>query len=281
MNHLWLPFLLENVYHGDIEESGLDFNRKAEQSDGEDIEPFTTTPVTTSAATRTSSTTTPVTTSGTTAHGTISALSSANGDGPDLVTVDGDGPAPASANGYYPDPATADSDGPDLGPVGSNFIDEESTDYSTNDSVESEGGLKLSSEGEPPAKRGRGRPRNKPAALNALPPPTVPPAYPTHTASLDYPASSSAPPNFHASSSVSAIGKRGRGRSRGSTSSYKRPKVIGIGVFQVENDFKALKVTRSIDVTDDIGFKSSTGSKLKWNGKATISTRKLQEIREE
>uniref|UniRef100_M0ZL79 Uncharacterized protein n=2 Tax=Solanum tuberosum TaxID=4113 RepID=M0ZL79_SOLTU len=41
------------------------------------------------------------------------------------------------------------------------------------------------------------------------------------------------------------------------------------------------KVTKSADVTGDIGYKLSTAPKLKWNGKAAISTRKLQEMREE
>ncbi|MCE3214618.1 hypothetical protein HAX54_052890, partial [Datura stramonium] len=124
--------------------------RWAKQSDGENIkvgegigedtlngeQPFTTIPSTTSvatrasSATRVSSTTTLVTTSGTTAYGTTSAPSSVNGNGP----------TSAGANGYGPDPATADSDGTDL-EVGSDFIDEEGSDYSIDDIVESEGGL--------------------------------------------------------------------------------------------------------------------------------------------
>jgi len=40
------------------------------------------------------------------------------------------------------------------------------------------------------------------------------------------------------------------------------------------------KVTRSSDVTGDIGYTPSTTTKLKWNGKATISTSKLHELRE-
>ncbi|KAH0650065.1 hypothetical protein KY284_029977 [Solanum tuberosum] len=76
---------------------------------------------------------------------------------------------------------------------------------------------------------------------------------------------------------------------RGSPTSYKRQAVIGMGVFQAEDGFKALnifsagttKVTKSADVTSDIGYKSSTAPKLKWNEKAAISTRKLQEMREE
>ncbi|MCD9638375.1 hypothetical protein HAX54_022314, partial [Datura stramonium] len=71
----------------------------------------------------------------------ILSSSSANGDGPDPITPDGDGPAPASANIYDPDRAAADSDGPNLGLVGSDFIDEKGTNYSIDDSVDSEGGL--------------------------------------------------------------------------------------------------------------------------------------------
>ncbi|KAG5632650.1 hypothetical protein H5410_004367 [Solanum commersonii] len=40
------------------------------------------------------------------------------------------------------------------------------------------------------------------------------------------------------------------------------------------------KVTRSSDVTGDIGYTPSNTSKLKWNGKAAISTSKLHELRE-
>ncbi|KAK4729249.1 hypothetical protein R3W88_022237 [Solanum pinnatisectum] len=43
----------------------------------------------------------------------------------------------------------------------------------------------------------------------------------------------------------------------------------------------ATKVTRSADITGDIGFKPSTASKFKWKGKSAISTRKLQEINEQ
>ncbi|MCE3214811.1 hypothetical protein HAX54_053364 [Datura stramonium] len=116
------------------------------------------------------------------------------------------------------DPATVDGDGPDLGIVGSNFIDDEGFDYSTDDSVEFEGGLvgdaeedsgsdvheeKPPTKDDPPEKKkGRGRPRNKHAAPNAPPPPTVhfspiaPPTYPTLITPFDYPASSFAPPNY-------------------------------------------------------------------------------------
>ncbi|PHT94070.1 hypothetical protein T459_01952 [Capsicum annuum] len=68
-----------------------------------------------------------------------------------------------------------------------------------------------------------------------------------------------------------------------------------MGVFQAENGLKVLnpgmlnskiystgqaKVARSADVIGDISFTSSSTSKLKWNGKSTISTRKLQEVKE-
>ncbi|KAF3620310.1 putative C2 and GRAM domain-containing protein-like [Capsicum annuum] len=41
-----------------------------------------------------------------------------------------------------------------------------------------------------------------------------------------------------------------------------------------------VKVARSIDVTGDIGYTPSSTGKLKWNGKSAISTRKLQELKE-
>jgi len=41
------------------------------------------------------------------------------------------------------------------------------------------------------------------------------------------------------------------------------------------------KVTKSADVSGDIGYKPSTAPKLKWNGKAAITTRKLQQMRGE
>ncbi|PHU28779.1 hypothetical protein BC332_00872 [Capsicum chinense] len=75
----------------------------------------------------------------------------------------------------------------------------------------------------------------------------------------------------------------------------KRSKVMGMGVFQAENGFKVLnpgmpnskicstgqaRVTRSTDITGNIGYTPTSTSKLKWNGKAAISTKKLQEIKE-
>ncbi|XP_049387730.1 uncharacterized protein LOC125852030 [Solanum stenotomum] len=130
-----------------------------------------------------------------------------------------------------------------------------------------------------PAKSARGRP---PAAASASP---------TCPSPANYYVGSSTPVDYQLTNS-----NKGRGRGRGSTTSYKRQTVIGMGVFQDENGFKALnpgmssckifstgttKVTKSAGVTGDIGYKPSTAPKLKWNGKAAISTRKLKEMREE
>ncbi|KAK4338832.1 hypothetical protein RND71_040294 [Anisodus tanguticus] len=56
-------------------------------------------------------------------------------------------------------------------------------------------------------------------------PKTIAPAV-EKTAPAEFHASSSAPPDFHASSSTAK-----RGRRRGSTTPYKRSRVMGIGVF--------------------------------------------------
>ncbi|XP_055823840.1 uncharacterized protein LOC129892297 [Solanum dulcamara] len=67
-------------------------------------------------------------------------------------------------------------------------------------------------EGEPPAKRGRGRPRKETAVPSASPPPTAPRAYsvpnapPPPIGPVDYPVSSSAPPDF-----IATTNKKGRG----------------------------------------------------------------------
>ncbi|KAG5585838.1 hypothetical protein H5410_046272 [Solanum commersonii] len=121
----------------------------------------------------------------------------------------------------------------------------------------------------------RGRPRKTPHA---------------HPAYLEHP-KPPAPPT-----SLPITSKRGRGRGSESTIPYKRSSIMGMSVFQVENEFKAFnpgmpsfkilstsatKVTRSADITGDIGFKPSTTSKLTWKGKSTISTRKLQEMSEQ
>ncbi|KAH0657490.1 hypothetical protein KY289_026238 [Solanum tuberosum] len=142
-------------------------------------------------------------------------------------------------------------------------------------------------EGEPPLKKGRGRQKKTSSVAPSAPPlPTAP---------TDFPASSSAPPTYHASSSIAGTTKRGRGRGRGNTSPEKRPRVMGMGVFQAANGFKVMnpgmpsskiystgqaKVTRSSDVTGYIGYTPSNTTKLKWNGKAAILISKLHELRE-
>ncbi|WMV14415.1 hypothetical protein MTR67_007800 [Solanum verrucosum] len=140
------------------------------------------------------------------------------------------------------------------------------------------------SEGEPPLKKGRGRPKKTSSVAPSAP------LLPT-----DFPASSSAPPTYHASSSIASTTKIGRGRGRGNTSLEKRPRVMEMGVFQAANGFKVMncgmpsskiyytgqvKVTRSFDVTGDIDYTPSNTTKLKWNGKVAISTSKLHELRE-
>ncbi|KAG5579642.1 hypothetical protein H5410_050269 [Solanum commersonii] len=112
-----------------------------------------------------------------------------------------------------------------------------------------------STEGEPPAKRGRGRPRTTPTApptpltyptLSAPPPPTTtslpttskkgrprktPPAHPAY---LEHPA----PPT-----SLPTTSKRERGRGSESTIPYKRSSIMGMGVFQAGNGFKAFNMS--------------------------------------
>ncbi|KAM3355818.1 hypothetical protein P3S68_022532 [Capsicum galapagoense] len=88
--------------------------------------------------------------------------------------------------------------------------------------------------------------------------------------------------------------KRERGSDREKTAPLKRSKAMGMGMFQPENGFKVLnpdmpsskicstgqaRVTRSADITGNIGYTPTSTSKLKWNGKAAISTKKLQEIK--
>ncbi|KAM3288802.1 hypothetical protein P3S67_022232 [Capsicum chacoense] len=70
---------------------------------------------------------------------------------------------------------------------------------------------------------------------------------------------------------------------------------MGMDVFQAENEFKVLnpdmrsskigptgqaRITRSADITGNIGYTPTSTSKLKWNSKTAISTKKLQEIKE-
>ncbi|KAM3373915.1 hypothetical protein P3S68_012629 [Capsicum galapagoense] len=80
------------------------------------------------------------------------------------------------------------------------------------------------------------------------------------------------------------------GSGRKNTTPFKRQRVVEMDVFQAENGFKhdmssskiyftgQVKVARSADVTGDIGYTPSSTSKLKWNGKSAISTRKLQQL---
>ncbi|KAG5577593.1 hypothetical protein H5410_057727 [Solanum commersonii] len=154
-----------------------------------------------------------------------------------------------------------------------------------------------------PAKRSRGRP---PAAPSASPGPAKrsrgrPLAVPSASAALTKgargrPPIAPATPNASATPAKSARGSPTAAASAPPTCPSPANYHVGMGVFQDENGFKALnpgmssckifstgttKVTKSADVTGDIGYKPSTAPKLKWNGKAAISTRKLQEMREE
>ncbi|KAF3656364.1 putative F-box protein-like [Capsicum annuum] len=85
------------------------------------------------------------------------------------------------------------------------------------------------------------------------------------------------------------------GSAREKTAPLKRSKVMEMGMFQDENGFKVLnpgmprskicstsqaRVTRSADITGNIGYTPTSTSKLKWNGNTAISTKKLQEIKE-
>ncbi|WMV26678.1 hypothetical protein MTR67_020063 [Solanum verrucosum] len=123
-------------------------------------------------------------------------------------------------------------------------------------------------------------PTIEPPEITNMPAPSAP-SLPTA-----FPASFSAPPTYHASSSIVGTTKRERGRGRGNTSPEKRPRVMGMGVFQAANGFKVMnvkpsmpsskiysagqaKVTRSSDVTSDIGYTPSNTTKLKWNGVLT------------
>ncbi|KAF3668404.1 putative C2 and GRAM domain-containing protein-like [Capsicum annuum] len=97
--------------------------------------------------------------------------------------------------------------------------------------------------------------------------------------------SCSAPSDYCASSLMAGITKKGRGNDREKAPPLKRSKVMGMGVFQDENGFKVLnpgmpsskicsighaRVTRSADITGNIGYTPSTTNKLKLNGKVAI-----------
>ncbi|WMV40475.1 hypothetical protein MTR67_033860 [Solanum verrucosum] len=84
-----------------------------------------------------------------------------------------------------------------------------------------------------------------------------------------------------------------KGKGVGNTTQFKSPRVTGMGVFQAENGFKTFnpglpssrilvgpkRVLRSNVVTGDVGFKPTSG--LKWKGNQAITTRRLQQIRDQ
>ncbi|KAH0655137.1 hypothetical protein KY285_030019 [Solanum tuberosum] len=97
-----------------------------------------------------------------------------------------------------------------------------------------------------PTKGARGRPPLAPATPNASVAPTKS-ARERPSAAANAPPTCPSPANYHVGSSTPADyqltnSNKGRGRGRGSTTSYKRQAVIGMGVFQGENGFKALNV---------------------------------------
>ncbi|PHU29906.1 hypothetical protein BC332_01999 [Capsicum chinense] len=96
-----------------------------------------------------------------------------------------------------------------------------------------------------------------------------------------FPASSSAPPDFCTLSSIAGTKKRGMGSGRGNTAPFKRQRVVEMGMpsSKIYSTGQA-KMARSTDVTGDIGYTPSSTSKIKWNEKSAISTRKLQELKE-
>uniref|UniRef100_M1A6Y3 Uncharacterized protein n=1 Tax=Solanum tuberosum TaxID=4113 RepID=M1A6Y3_SOLTU len=97
-----------------------------------------------------------------------------------------------------------------------------------------------------PTKGARGRPPIAPAAPNASATPgksargkplAAPSAPLTCPSPANYNVGSSIPTDYQLTNS-----NKGRGRSRGNTTSYKRQAIIGMGVFQAENGFKALNI---------------------------------------
>ncbi|XP_027767742.1 uncharacterized protein LOC114074019 [Solanum pennellii] len=84
-----------------------------------------------------------------------------------------------------------------------------------------------------------------------------------------------------------------KGKGVENTTQFKRPRVTGMGAFQAKNGFKTSnpglpsstilagpkRVLRSSIVTGDVGFKPT--SELKWKGNQAITTRKLQQIRDQ
>ncbi|KAK6794195.1 hypothetical protein RDI58_007648 [Solanum bulbocastanum] len=118
------PILLENVSHENRKESGSTFNKGDEQNDGPNIvvsdetlsgeDPFTTTPQTTSAATRTTSITTPI--------NTINPFTI------DPATYRSSYCRLCYCKFNYCSPTTIDTNDIDVGPVGSDLVEEDGSD---------------------------------------------------------------------------------------------------------------------------------------------------------
>ncbi|KAM3305254.1 hypothetical protein P3S67_012120 [Capsicum chacoense] len=151
----------------------------------------------------------------------------------------------------------------------------------TNSSVRERGRpKKTSSEDitEPPQeKKERGRPkRTISVGATATPLPTAPPV------PIIFPASSSAPPDFCASSSIAETTKRGMSSGRKNTGPFKRQRIVemslGMPSCKIYSTGQA-KVARSADVTGDIGYAPSSTTKLKWNDKSAISTRNYNNLK--
>ncbi|XP_055824412.1 uncharacterized protein LOC129892923 [Solanum dulcamara] len=158
------PMLLENVSHGNVEESSSAFSEVNEQSTGPNNrvgeDPFTTTaafnttshssstPPTATFNTRSHPTTTPPTTTAafdSRSHPTTnSPTTTAAFDTTSHPTTTSSTTTVATREhstrkpGTTVDPTTEDVDDISLGPVESDFIKEEGFDFSTKDSVESE-----------------------------------------------------------------------------------------------------------------------------------------------
>ncbi|KAF3667565.1 putative F-box protein-like [Capsicum annuum] len=202
--------------------------------------------------------------------------------------------------------ATTDAavDDIDIDPVGFNFLEEkvEASDYSTEDSVESEGELDGDDDEEEYGSDVHEKRNERVPAENAKVP--VGEAGPvlafdetetvkrhtmctwcgctivqeTPSAPTIFPAFCSAPSDYCVSSLMSGTTKRGRGNDREKAAPLKRSKVMGMSVFQAENGFKVLnpvmpsnkiystgqaRVTRSADIAGNISYTPSTINKLK------------------
>ncbi|KAK6802252.1 hypothetical protein RDI58_000032 [Solanum bulbocastanum] len=131
--------LLEKVSHEDREDSGSTFNKGAEPNCGPNIvvgdetlsgeDPFTTTPQTTTVtATKASSTSTPINTTNTS---TINLATN-----PASTDLD-----PATAYPISVDPTTVDPNNIDVGPVGFDLVERNGSNYSTEESDDTEGEL--------------------------------------------------------------------------------------------------------------------------------------------